>query len=400
MKIMYVCPKAPWPVLRGDQRIAWEQIRHLSGSGTDLHLVCIVSSSKEAEEARERVAVFCKSFDTIQSSFWRSATSVVRSLWNHRPMQVNYYSTPNTEKKLRKIVAEIKPDLIHIQTVRLAPAFLGLETPKVLDMIDRLSLNMERRCEIEKGLRKPLLILEAFLMKKYEKKMFCEFKAISMVSKRDISPDWGKKLFVNPNGTALKEERPEVEKGAREEVLLFHGNMSYFPNEQAMLFFLDRVWPQVRERLPDYQLWIVGTNPSKQLKKRHGHHRVHVIGFVEDVTLFLRRARIGVYPMRAGSGMQNKILEAMALGLPSVVFPMAIQGMESIPEGALLVAHSPDEMVEKIVRLAEDSDLREAIACRAQSYVADTYTWEKNIERLREIWRWALETKHNTEENE
>jgi glycosyltransferase involved in cell wall biosynthesis len=148
------------------------------------------------------------------------------------------------------------------------------------------------------------------------------------------------------------------------------------------------VWPELARRYPELQFYIVGYDPRPRIRALHDGRRVIVTGGVDDVTFYLTRCLVGVYPLRIATGMQNKVLDALACDLPCVVSPEAIRGTERLraPEH-LLVADEAREWCEAIARLLDDADLRTSIATAGAAAVRLEYTWESNVERLLEIWR-------------
>lgn len=394
MKVLYVTARPPYPPHKGDQLIAFEQLRNLSGKNHEIYLVCIISSETEKEAVISKLEGYCKKIYFLKSSKVISFLSILKTLFNHKPLQVNMYTDVLKRIRINEILGETKPDVIHIQTIRLADLFLNKKIPKVLDMIDVLSLNMERRAAKEKYSFKKIFQAEAFLLRKYEAKIMHEYDQVSVVSENDlIHSDLAvlSNVNVNPNGTSIIDNLPShFEKIQREDAFLFHGNMGYFPNVEAMLYFVKEIWPEIRVKYPNYRLFIAGKDPAGKILEYDNKENIVVTGFVNDIREYLYRAKIGIYPLNSGTGMQNKILEALACGLPSIASNFAIQGIKAISSNEIIIANTKEEYLNAINTLVEDCELRQKYESNGQKFICENYSWSKNVNRLVQIWEKAV----------
>jgi glycosyltransferase involved in cell wall biosynthesis len=195
-------------------------------------------------------------------------------------------------------------------------------------------------------------------------------------------------VHVVPNGvdTALFPFAEPAERPAR---VVFVGNLGYFPNVDAAGWFARQVLPLVVAARPGVTLSLVGARPARavrQLARRDPH--VTLVGPVPEVRSHLAAAAVAVAPLRAGSGQQLKILEAMAAGTPVVATTTAAAGLEAVPGEHLLVADDPAAFSAHVVRLLDDSSLRVAMARRARRLVEERYSWERSARDLEALW-WA-----------
>ncbi len=168
--------------------------------------------------------------------------------------------------------------------------------------------------------------------------------------------------------------------------------MDYFANIDAVTWFCATVWPGLVRRHPTLQLYIVGRNPTPRVRALDDGQRVIVTGAVADMLSYLTTCMVGVYPLQAGVGMQNKILEAFAAGLPVVASPLAIQGIpDARGEEHLLIARHAADWIAQVSRMVEDAAVRAAFARRAQRLVFANYSWARNAAVLRQLWCDALQ---------
>ncbi|MCA0149778.1 glycosyltransferase family 4 protein [Rossellomorea vietnamensis] len=388
MKVMYLSSRPPFPPHKGDQLIAWEQIKKLKANGHQVYLVTFVQSKQEEKLVTDMLSPYCEEIILFTNHPILRLFRSLKTLYNLKPIQVNLFYHPKVKSRLKEIYRRINPEMIHGQTARVAEYFIHAEVPKCIDMIDALSLNMQRRAKRERIWLKPLFLLESQLMKRYEKLILKRFDRTLIVSESDKKYFRNEKMVVNPNGTFItKQHLSNYPVVAREKIILFHGNMQYFPNVEAVVDFVKDVWPHIHESYPDYQFHIVGRDPVQKVKALHGKKNVVVTGYVDDICHHLLQAQIGIYPMKSGTGMQNKILESMACGLPTIATSVALQGISGRRGDEVICTENKDEIIEAIKGLIERPALQEQYAIAGRDFVRNQYSWDQNCERLVQTWR-------------
>ena len=224
---------------------------------------------------------------------------------------------------------------------------------------------------------------------RYARRGFRAFAATVCVGERDAA--WlrrmgGRRVHVVPNGVALPEEVPPE---AACPVLSFTGTLDYHPNVDAALFAARAVFPLARAALPEARLLIAGRRPVREVRDLAALPGVEVAADVADMRAVLARTRVGLAPMRAGSGIKNKVLEAWACARPVVMTRVAANGL-SLPEGhAGLVRDGPEAQAEAAVGLLCDSGRAAALGGLARAHVAAAFSWARQAERLGRILREA-----------
>jgi sugar transferase (PEP-CTERM/EpsH1 system associated) len=183
------------------------------------------------------------------------------------------------------------------------------------------------------------------------------------------------------NGVDLDYYRP-VALARDERSLVFTGVMDYFPNVEGVVWFCQEVLPLVRRRAPGVTLTICGARPNAVVRALGRLEGVTVTGRVPDVRPYLGRASVCVVPLRIARGIQNKLLEAMAMGLPTVATPAAFEGVEAESPTHLLVAEEPAEFAQAVVRLLGDAALRRQLGQQARACLEANYCWEAQLSRL------------------
>jgi sugar transferase (PEP-CTERM/EpsH1 system associated) len=225
--------------------------------------------------------------------------------------------------------------------------------------------------------QRTLLEFEARIARSFSENVFCT--PLEQQVFESAIP--GASSIVLRNGVDLQYYQPQPEK-ARPAEIVFTGVMDYLPNVDACTFFVREVLPRLREHRPDVHFTIVGSKPTPQVRALAREAGVEVTGFVEDTRAWLARASISVAPLRIARGIQNKVLEALAMGLPVVGTRNATQGIEGQAGRDFLVADSAQEQVAAIVGLLDDPAKARELGSRGRAFVERQYDWERVLEPL------------------
>lgn len=387
MRILFVTGRFPRPGRRGDQARAFHQIRLLSPR----HRLTVVTGADPEVSVGDRSALaeLCPEMIEVQRRPLSVAAGLLSGLAAGRPLQTALYDTRDLRHALRRLLAEKRHDVVHVQLVRLAaPLEEGCDVPRVLDLVDALSLNMERRRLRTRGPMSWLAAMERRRLLAYERRLCGSWEAATVVSETDrraIGPF--PNLSVNPNGVELA-RFPFRDGGARPpHRIVFTGNLGYLPNVDAALWFAREILPRVRAAFPETTLDLVGARPAPSLVGLASESAgVRVSGFVPDMHPYLAGATVAVAPMRAGSGQLLKILEAMATGTPVVATRLGASGLEVEDGRHILLAETVDEFVAQISRLFADPAVGARLGRASRTLVEDRYTWERSVARLEEIY--------------
>jgi glycosyltransferase involved in cell wall biosynthesis len=283
-------------------------------------------------------------------------------------------------------------DLVHVQLARMAPYLEeGLcPRPWVVDLVDALSLGMERRGREEWGPARFVARLEARRLRGYEQKLGATTDRTVVVSRRDREAiGEGPGLRIVPNAVDLM-AFPFAARDREAASVVFSGNMGYFPNVNAAVWFTREVLPRVRRERPETRLTIVGTRPARAVRELARDPAVTVTGRVPDIGPYLRRATVAVVPMRSGSGEQFKVLEAMASGAPVVATAAEAEQVGAEHDRELLVADDAGAFAQAVLALVNDPARAEALAHRGRRLVEARFTWRHSVEALEAVYREAI----------
>jgi glycosyltransferase involved in cell wall biosynthesis len=287
------------------------------------------------------------------------------------------------------------PHVIHVASGRLAALGGKLEgRPAVLAALDAWHLNVVARARLAPLHRRPGFALQAALTRRFESREYARFDRVVVVSDEDAdalrSVNPLIRLDVIPNGVdaeAFGSDGSHREPGA----IVFTGVMSFPPNVAAATFMARRVLPAVRADRTDARLWLVGRDPAPAVLELAGAPGVEVVGEVQDMRPWLSRASVYACPMVSGTGIKNKLLEAMANGLPCVATPLAIRGLRAEPGRDIIVGAGEAEIAAGIVRVLGDETLARALGEAGRSAVIAHHGWAAAADAYEQLYREGLE---------
>lgn len=392
MRVLFITTRFPGAGFRGDQLRAWQQLRYL-GAQYEITLLSLDPDATSESHARALAALCRGGVLHWPRSRSRLALGALSALPRpDRALQSGMYRSRRLQARLRQLCASTAFDLVHLQLVRLADLLpvLPADLPCVVDLVDALSLNMQRRAARESWSRRWLFALEAQRLAALEAGVIaraaaCTISAPADAQRLDAAGAAG--IALVPNGVDLA-AFPWAAAPAGTPTLLFFGNLGYFPNVDAACWLLEELLPALRARRPDTRLQLVGARPPPRLaalaRRTAG---AQLVGEVPDLLPWLHGATVVVAPLRAGSGQQIKLIEAMAAGTPVVSTAPSAQAMSAVDGQHLLLAESTGEFVAAIERLQDEPELARALSKAARGLVEDRYTWAASAQALAAVWQ-------------
>lgn len=331
-----------------------------------------------------------------RSPRWIATTSLslIRSVVGGRPMKVDTLAR-RIEGPLREELASFRPDVVHVSTGSLAATGRFIENvPTVLAALDAWHLNVDAWADQARGLRRAILRTEARRVRKFEATDFGLFRRVVVVSEEDrdalhaLAPELS--IVVIPNGVDVEKFAPRGEPQRRSGRLVFSGVMSYAPNVAAAETLVRDILPRVRRSQPEANVVIVGRRPSARVQALAGAD-VHVTGAVDTMEPWLSSGSVYVCPMVSGTGIKNKLLEAMANGIPCVVTPLAVQGMDVTPGEELLVGRSEEEIADHVTRVLTDRGFARRLGGSGRRYVSERHGWAAVARAYEGVYRSLLD---------
>jgi len=364
MNILYITHKIPYPLSDGGKLRAFNHIKHISKKNKIVSLSFI--GSKDELKNTDELKKYCK-VETVLLPKWKSLINSFLGLFSRKPLRVWYLKDTRFRKKAKRLGKEA--DLVIVQALRMSQyGFYPKKT--IVDVVDTPSLQIKRAIKHDNSIWKAIWKIELPRILNYEKGLCKKFDRIIIASKDDKNA-LGKGIVVK-NGIDIKKvKRKEV----KENNIMFLGNMEYQPNIDAVNYFVKKIFPLVKKEVKDAKFYIVGKNPAKI--KKLASQNVIITGFVKDTGEYFSKCKVFVAPMRLGSGIQNKVLEAMNNEIPVVMTKIVNEGVEGIDGKEVMVAEKTKEFAEKIIMLLKDKELRKKVSDKGKRLLKKEYSWEK-----------------------
>lgn len=334
--------------------------------------------------------------------------SILSSRW---PLQTSLYFSSGIDSEIDRIIREERPSLVMADMIRTAPYLMSLDLPKILDLDDVLSIRYARQLEAgildapygklksnaspvirqmlnNKYLNSLVMRREISLLSKFEIKAVSAYDAtvvVSPVEAQHLARMTGRDgiFAIRPaaNESLLGRERKDPASGK----VIFVGVMDVAHNETAVLWFYSEVLPVLKKAYPKLEFLIVGDHPTKSVRDLSGDPAVTVTGRVESIYPYLDQADLLVAPLRFGSGIKIKILEAMAAGVPVVTTSIGAEGLGVEPGRHIGVEDTPEGFASAVAELLGSHELRQQRSLESRQFLAKNYRYEKLMETWNDI---------------
>jgi len=400
--VLVLTPRLPYPVIGGDKLRIYNVCKYLAGAGNDITLLSFVVDEKEAELAARHEAgrIFSK-ISTVVLKKRSSYMNALFGLLSRKPLQTHYYSSAEMALKVDRELGSRKYDAVLAHLIRMAPyvmnaARLPAGTRKVLEMTDALSLTYARsRDQKGKAWLGKIYTIEKERAERYELECLGKFDDVVVVSSVDrdhllraAGSSFESKVKVIPNGVSVSAQGGGgIPSSYDPDRLIFIGNMRTHQNTDAVMHFVRDIYPLIRKKRPGVKFRVIGCEPPRAIRALHGKDGIEVTGLVDDVRAYARDACAAVCPMRIGAGVQNKLLESMAMGIPSVTTSIGFEGIDAVPGEHLIVADSPDDFSQAVLNLMSDKDLRVSVGHNSRGLIGRKYGWETQLKPYLDIFK-------------
>jgi len=389
--LLFLAHRIPFPPNKGDKLRSFNLLRYLSRRYR-IHLATFIDDPADAVHI-PRLSEWCESVCCEPLSPSRAKLGSLRGLATGEALSLPYY---RSRKLARWIDERVKSQGITHALVfsssmaQYALAHPGLHT--VVDYCDVDSAKWAAYAQQRKGPMAWIYRREGKRLLDFERTTAARTAAVTFVSQaeselfRELAPEVADKVATVCNGVDASffapEQAPESPYAEVGQAIVFTGAMDYWPNIDAVLWFAREVWPQLATRHPDLRFYVVGMNPAPEVQALGNDPAIHVTGTVPDVRPYLAHAALAVAPLKIGRGVQNKVLEAMAMARPVVASPDAATGIEADSEAEMIVAGSADAFVRAIDALLADPATAARIGAAARQRILNQYSWDAHLSRL------------------
>lgn len=387
MKILYVCHRFPFKPNRGGKIRPFNMIRHLNES----HQVTVASLARSPEEAKEGegIAPHCRRYlmDTVSA-----AGAVARMLAGAptpTPASMAYFHSPRLARLIREELRRESFDLIFVHCSSVAHFVADVPgIPKILDFGDMDSQKWLDYAQFQPFPKSLVYRIEGLKMQRAEMQLARKFDLCTCTTRAEYETllgfETGTPAAWFPNGVDLEFFKPS---GAAYDpnAIVFVGRMDYYPNQQGVTEFCDRVLPVIQAQRPEATFSIVGAKPSPEILELGKRPGVTVTGTVPDVRPHVLKAAVAVAPLRIARGTQNKILESLAMGVPVVSSATAAKGIDAEPGEHFLAAEDARDLAAMTLRLLQDTAERDRLAKAGRARMESHHNWPASMRRLDKI---------------
>jgi len=387
MRILFLTGRLPAPPNRGDRLRAYHFLRVLSRE----HRITLLSFIADDRETGNigPLRPFCEDIQLVHRGRWQATTATALNVWRRMPFQSLYFRSSVMQGAVDNLLARRQFDAVYVHLFRMAQYVAARRRPyRILDLTDAISSEIERSLPYRDPKWRLIYRLELPRIRRYERdivRRFDETWLISPAERSYIFPDGpDDRTFVVPNGVDTVRFHPSGH-GRNEPALIFVGHMGVFHNIDAAEHLAADILPRVRAAVPRARLSLVDAEPAPAVRALAALPGVSVPGHVSDLNAALNDAAVFVAPLRFAAGIQNKVLEAMAAGLPVVTTSYVNQGLEAEAGQHLLVADEPAALAEAVVGLLRDPGARRRLGQNGRDFVLQRYRWEDVLDRMKVI---------------
>jgi len=396
MKILFLCHRIPYPPNKGDKLRAFNILKHLSQKHT-IDLLTLADDKKDLRY-QEDLKSYCRKVETFYFHPFIAKLKILLYLFSSKPLTLPYFFHSKLKKQITRLISQHSYDLLFLYSSSMVQYVLDLNNtpPMVIDFVDADSQKWHDYAKLAKFPQSIIYQSEGKKLGRYEGKIAPHFKAITVVSDQEkkkltqyVKTD---NIYEVKNGIDLSFYEAASEFKRDNKDLLFIGALFYFAYIDGILHFYKHAFGKIKKAHPDTVFHVVGADPVKKIRNLNSDKNMRITGFVPDIIPYLQKAAVYVVPLRMAPGIQNKILEAMAMRVPVVATPAAIAGIDAVPGRDLLVEEDPVKFASSVIQLLQKPDLRQEIAENARRLVENEYNWNKNLSKFDDIFAKNLPT--------
>jgi sugar transferase (PEP-CTERM/EpsH1 system associated) len=387
--ILYLVHRVPYPPDKGDRIRAFQILRYL-GERAAVHLACLADEPVD-EAVLGALRRHARRVVVMPLGRWSRWARALGSLALGGTVSEGAFRSPGLRAALRAWAGETRFHAALASASSMVP-YLRLpefrDTPKVVDLVDVDSQKWHDYADASRGPRAWLYRLEGRRLRRLEQGLGGWARAVTLVSEAEADlyrRFGGGSVRAIGNGVDLDYFRPQPQ--AVEPACVFVGALDYRPNVDGACWFCREVWPELRRRRGDLKIYLVGRRPAPAVCRLAELPGVELVGQVPDVRPFLARAAVTVVPLQIARGVQNKILEALAMGKAVVASPASLEGVKARPGLHLLAASSASEWTQTVLRLLDDPALRERLGDAGRRYVESHHRWDRCLEPFSRLLR-------------
>ena len=395
MNILFLSQENPYPPDGGHYIRTYNVLKMLA----EQHNIFFVATANDDERIKYKQGLenLCKSADILvipQGKFkWRLLVSVILNLFSPLPLTPKRNYTKQARAKIKKLIAENRIDLVHVDILSLALYFKDVgNIPKILVNHNVESLRVHRWMKVEKNIFLKLFLFYQYLKLYHFEKFICpQFERCIAVSEQDqkileemCEPN---NFEVLPNGVDIQYFSPQDNIKIIKNSLIWVGGMRYAYSADAVDYFLDEILPLIRIKISDIQVSFIGGSPtSKLIKNAKENPNIKVPGYVDDVRTYIQQSSVFIAPIRSGSGTKLKVLNAMALEKAVVTTSIGAEGIKVKPGEDIIIADTAQEFAQKTIDLLQHPEEANKMGKKGRKVIEKYYSWESIGEKMYKVY--------------
>lgn len=391
MKILMITPYLPYPLVSGGQIRTYNLLKNLAKT----HKITLAAFIRDESEKNyiDKLTPYCHKVITFKRRKAWSPINILLAATTPFPFLVSIYFDMWVRNKIKKELAQESYDLIHAETFYVMPNIPKTKTP--IFLVEQVIEYLVYQRFVE-GLPsflfflKPLLLLDVFKIKWWERYYWKKAKRLAAMSGEDRqfieALDKKLKVDVIANGVDIEYFSKTKKTPPKNPTILFIGNFKWLPNRDAAKFLIREIWPKIKMQIAGSKLWIVGRNAPQDIASLASAD-IAIDGSVDDIRTAYGAAHVLLAPIRNGRGTKYKILEAMATKTPIVGTKLAIEGINIKNGREAMVGETPESLADLTVRVLKDPTLGKSLATSAYALVAKDYNWKKISGELDRVYR-------------
>ena len=389
--LLFLAHRIPYPPNKGDKIRSFNILRYLSRTYR-VHLGAFVDDPDDMRYC-DKVKSLCASTCLLPLSSTRAKIRSLSGLIRKTALSPHYFYDKRMQQWVASCMAGVNPQRVFVYSSPMAQYVLGEDSAKIRRVIDFVDVDSDKWSQYADRKAWPLSWLyrrEARMLLEFERDIAMKFDASLFVSAeeaallRELVPEAASAINYFDNGVDHEFFSPDRDyddpyNGCRD-ALVFTGAMDYWANIDAVKWFAQEIFPKVLAEVESARFYIVGARPSREVQELSALPGVSVVGAVKDIRPYLAYARAAVAPLRIARGVQNKVLEAMAMARAVVATRVAVAGIDITGEDGLAIADNSDEFSGKTIRLLQSSGA--SVFNNSRDWVCKRYDWEHNLQKL------------------
>ncbi|MBJ04737.1 MAG: hypothetical protein CMP65_02395 [Flavobacteriales bacterium] len=383
INIIIITSRFPYPLEKGDKLRIFHQIKDLS-KHYNLFLISINVGKKINDTQVNNLKKFCKEIHIINISIFERIFNLIKAYFLKEPLQVGYFYSIKAHHKIKKIVKNIEPHWIYSQLIRTSKYAEEYDN-NVIDYMDTFSKGIERRINQFPRILQPLIIREFKITQNFETKIFDQFKHHTIITENDrnfINHKKNNTIKIVPNGVDTIFFKPQNNTKKKFD-LVFVGNMNYPPNIEAAIYLCKKILPLI-EKKTKCTILIGGATPHLKVLKLAAKN-IEISGWVEDIRDIYAAGKIFVAPMFIGTGLQNKLLEAMSMGIPCITTELANRALLA-NKSEIIIKNNAQDFANACVDLLSNKIIYKKLSDNGRKFVLKNYHWKNMNSKLKTIF--------------